>query len=155
MLRIDVKITGTKEIQRSLTKLGSHIYKLKPEMQEIGNRAERYYAGEVFATQGGVIGVHWKPVGANTKRFKASHSFGTGTQTLVRTGTMKRSFASDATDTGVTIYNTAPYFKYHQSTAPRKKMPYRPMMAINGEIKSIVSEVINVGIRKRIDRAGL
>ncbi len=64
---------------------------------------------------------------------------------------MQKSFTSKATDKGVDIENTAKYFKYHQSSAPRTKMPYRPMMGVNSAVEGAIKNRIQAGVRRRID----
>lgn len=151
MLHVAVTIRGDKEVRQKLTRLGSQLFKLRPEMMQIGSELKRYYSGPVFASQGAVLGTKWRQNAPATRAYKARRYPGTGTKTLVRTGRMQKSFDMTATNTSVTIENTAPYFKYHQSSAPRRKMPYRPMMGVNGDVKSVVRQIIERGVRRKID----
>lgn len=66
---------------------------------------------------------------------------------------MQHSFTAVSTTTSVTIGNSKDYFKYHQSSAPRHKIPYRPMMAINDDVKTIVQNIIQADIRQKIASA--
>ena len=152
-MQYQVRIEGGKEVKAKLLKLGPSLLKFKPEFKEIGEEVSKYYAGQVFASRGKVIGEPWKALTPAYKRRKAKRYPGAGL--LVATGKMQESFQAAATDTGVTITNTAPYFKYHQSTEPRTKMPYRPMMGVNKEVKSIIKTILETGVRKKINAVNL
>ena len=74
-----------------------------------------------FDSQGNTLGAPWKP------RLEPY-----GWPLLQKTGLMRHGFGAAFGTDFVTLYNGAPYFKYHQSSAPRKtRLPRRVMMKID------------------------
>lgn len=57
---------------------------------------------------------------------------------LQKTGAMRGSFAAEVSSDTATLTNWAPYFKYHQSNQPRKKLPRRIMMKIDEERRNFI-----------------
>ncbi len=45
--------------------------------------------------------------------------------------------------TSVEMYNTTDYFKYHQSSRPRTKLPRREMFVVNAKIEKGVLSIFN------------
>lgn len=72
---------------------------------------------------------HGKELGEPWQRRKQGYPW----PMLEKTGLMKESFDSVVTNDFVVLFNTVPYFKYHQSSAPRKRLPRRVMMKIDEE----------------------
>lgn len=147
-MNIVVTITGSAAVQAKLRKLGSSLYDLKASMADIGRDAADYYANQGFGSQGGVFGQSWRPLSVRYAAKKA----GTypGRPPLIATGKMKNSFTYSSTPSSVLVSNTAPQFKYHQSSAPRSKIPRRVMMGVNEPVKRIVRETIQAEITRKI-----
>jgi hypothetical protein len=59
---------------------------------------------------------------------------------LERTGDLRHSFEDIMFDDYAVIFNTAEYFKYHQSRAPRAKLPRRVMMKIDQARKQFIQK---------------
>jgi phage gpG-like protein len=152
-MRIQIKITGDEQTIQRLQKLGDRLGQWQPELNQIGGELETYFSGRVFASQGGAIGQNWQRLSPGYAKWKAKHY--PGRPPLVRTGKMIGGFRHSATNTKLEVTNRMPYFKYHQSSAPRTKIPYRPMMAANDDVKTIVATIIDAGVRKRLSGAGL
>lgn len=69
---------------------------------------------------------------------------------------MKKGFDATFPDVNsVTIGNKMDYFKYHQSSAPRSKLPRRVMMSTGGNVKTIIGDIIQADIEGKIEKAGL
>jgi phage gpG-like protein len=153
MLQITVKITGTREVIDKLRRLDVGLFNFSEAMSDIGDEVKSYFSGQVFASQGGVIGVVWPTLAVSTMLYKRKHYPQYATTPLIRTGAMQGSFTSAPTSNSVTISNSAPYFKYHQSSAPRTKIPYRPMMAINDDVTNTVRRILQVDIASKIESA--
>lgn len=120
-------------------------------MNKIGDEAARYFANQGFSSQGGVFGARWSPLAKRTivqksKRFP-------GKSPLVRTGKMRDSFTYSASSRQVVIGNKMDYFKYHQSTLPRTKLPRRQMMGVNGPVRKMVQDIISDEIKLKIRNA--
>lgn len=150
-LSIQVKITGSDRVRRKMTKLGSSLYNFKDAMNQIGRDGSRYFQGTAWQSQGGVYGNKWDALSANYASRKAKRYPGRGP--LEKTGTMRRSFDHEATRSSVVIGNTTPYFEYHQSSAPRSKIPRRQMIGVSSGFKSIVRDIIQEDIKKKIRNA--
>ena len=70
---------------------------------------------------------------------------------LIASGDMQASFKHKASANLVRVYNTAPYFKYHQSSEePRKRLPRRVMMSVNDTIEVEVNRIINTHVKQQI-----
>lgn len=150
MIEVTVKITGDKELIKRLQNLNRSLIDFRPSMQQIGKELSQYFGGQVFSSQGGVLGVVWPTLAASTRKYKMKYYPEYAATPLIATGTMKGSFESNAGSRDVVIKNTAPYFKYHNSTEPRKKIPYRPMMLVNDDVKRIVRTVIQNDVKEKV-----
>lgn len=145
-LNLEIQVRGDKETIRRLTAAGESIHRLPDAMRETGVYLRGFFAGEVFASHGGVIGLPWPRLSA---RYEAAKTRKFGAQPpLVRTGLMQRSFRSSFSDNSARVFNTADYFKYHQSTLPRTKIPRRAMMDIDDTRARVIGGIV----RKDVDR---
>lgn len=63
---------------------------------------------------------------------------------LERRGDMRSEFRSDVESDSVTLTNDAPYFKYHQSNAPRTRLPRRVMMALTDDSRTQIVKTFQV-----------
>lgn len=154
MLSVAITIKGDKETIAALGKLSSSFLNFQMAMRSIGKELTNYYGNNVFNSQGGAIGQRWPALAQATKNYKAKKYF-TGTP-LVNTGAMKQGFESTFPDVNsVTIGNKMYYFKYHQSSAPRTRLPRRVMMSTGGNVKTIIGTIIDADIKAKIEKAGL
>lgn len=154
MLSVSITISGDKETIEKLGKLGQSFLNFQLAMRSIGKELTGYFANQVFASQGGALSQRWPQLANSTKVDKAKHYPGAGI--LVRTGEMKNSFDFYQPDVNsVIIGNNAPYFVYHQSSAPRHKLPRRVMMSTGGNVKSIVANIIDADVKDKLLKAGL
>lgn len=147
-MQVSVTITGAKDLKSKLKKLGPSLMLFQHAMGEIGKQGARYFQDVNFASQGGVVGYVWPRLSPKYSVWKAKHYPGRGP--LVRTGAMQHAFDYSANSTSVHIQNLMPYAKYHDSTAPRTKMPYRPLTGVNEPIKNLIKDVIEKDIRNKL-----
>lgn len=152
-LNVLVNIKGDAVLMRKIKNLGEELLNLKEAFEHIGEDIAAYSSGQTFTDQGGNLGTPWQQLSAATQIQKIKHYPEYAAVPLMRTGDMSRSFTYKAEERGVEVVNTAPHFKYHQSTAPRKKLPRRPMFAINNDIKKIIRKHIHDAMVAKI--AGL
>jgi len=117
-------------------------------MSEIGDEVAKYYANQGFNSQGGVFGAAWTPL-KRTYALRKARRY-PGRPPLVASGAMRDSFTYTAGSQEVLIGNKAEYFKYHQSTAPRSKMPRRQMMGINDPVRRTVRAIIEKEIQQKL-----
>lgn len=179
MLRATVKIQGDQETIDRLRRLDNGLLNFSSAMTQIGSEAKKYFSGQVFASQGGVLGVKWPTLAAKTVLYKLKRYPQYASTPLIRTGTMKRSFYAKSTATSVTIGNTAPYFPYHQlgtgigggrsgttfklgslaraysigSQGRGRHLPARRMLAINDDLMDIVKRVLQADIARKVKGA--
>lgn len=151
MLAISIKVSGSQQTRDKLRRVGTSLYDLTFAMQDIGKNAAKYYANQGMNSQGGVFGAQWTPLKKRTIAQKAK-KWG-NTTPLVASGAMRDSFTYTASSRSVLIGNKAPYFKYHQSTLPRNKLPRRQMMGINDPIRQIIQKTINAEVKRKIRAA--
>lgn len=150
-MQIAVSITGDKQLISKLTALGPKLMEFSVAFGILGKELTNYYAGKAFVSQGGVYGETWPQLSPVYAANKGKRFPGRGI--LVATGEMQRSFSFTATPNTLIIGNDAPYFKYHQSTEPRTKIPRRASLGVNEEIRSIVRTVITEDIKEKIRAA--
>jgi phage gpG-like protein len=153
MLQVTVKISGSKEFNTKIKKLGKELYMLKSAMGSIGKDLKTYYSSVGLSSQGGVFGAKWQPLNRKYALRKAKKY--PGRSPLVASGRLQRGYSYDAGQQSVYVSNDTPYFKYHQSSAPRTKMPRRQSIGINTAVKNIVKSNIQDEIAKKIRTAGL
>jgi phage gpG-like protein len=146
-MQMRITINGTEKVIKKLKKLSE--LNFEPEFNKIGEYLKQYYSGEVFLSQGGVFGKRWQPIADGTRKYKTKHYTGKGI--LERTGNMRKSFTFTATKDSVMVTNTATYFKYHQSSEPRTKLPRRVMIGYNSAIKNQVRSLLNDGVKRLVN----
>jgi len=152
-LAISITVKGDKEILKKLKSLGDSINDHKEAMREIGKEAAKYYSTIGFSDKGRPWGEPWPDYSPAYRRYKEKKYGYSGKPNLIATGTMKDSFYARETANSVTIGNSSPFYKYHQSTAARKKIPRRPMAGINGSIKRMVKDILREELMKKIEAA--
>lgn len=118
MIEISGGIEGDKQLSRVMNIAPQKIGELRPVM----SRFSKDYLWTVelnFKSKGSLFKERWPK-----RKDKKSHPL------LNKTGKMKASFESRIGDNYVEIYNTAEYFKYHQSNKPRQALPRRVMLKV-------------------------
>jgi hypothetical protein len=153
MLQVTVKISGSKEFNTKIKKLGKELYLLKEPMSQIGQDLKEYYASVGISSQGGVFGKKWAPLNRRYALMKSKKY--PGRSPLVASGKMSKSYYYKAEQSSVYVGNDDPKFPFHQSSAPRSKMPLRQTIGVNQPVKSIVKDHLIYGINKKIKALGL
>ena len=142
---------GAQEIRVMLDGLGLDLRNMRGAMEEVGRSAVQTFGGRVFASRGQLLGEPWPRLSDDYAGQKAKSY--PGRPTLVRTGQMQRGFDFQATNMSVTISNNDPKFKYHQSSAPRTKIPRRAMIGVyqglDTEVRNTIAAVVARKIQER------
>lgn len=138
MTVLEARITGDAETMAMLRKLGSGVINLSKPMSDIGTYLASFFAGEVFASRGGVIGEPWQSLNQRYAAQKAK-SF-PGRPPLVRTGVMQRSFKKNAGRMSVTIFNSDRKFDFHQGGT--RYIPPRVMMKVDRTRANRVVDIV-------------
>lgn len=152
-MQISVVITGTKELRAKIKKIGPSLHLFQGAMNEIGKEGARYFANEGMASQGGVFGSVWPRLNPKYSVTKAKNY--PGRPPMVKTGKLKSGFQYSANNTQVLIDNAVDYFKYHDSTAARKVMPYRQMTGVNSHVENMIKSIIEKDVRRKLDAVQL
>lgn len=124
MIQLSGTIEGSKELSRRFMQIPDDLGNLKPPLFKIG-REVRISVDANFSSRGALFGEKWEP-----RKDNKSHPL------LEKTGRMRRAFSQRLGPDYVEIANPTEYFKYHQSNAPRRKLPRRVMLKID-EIRRI------------------
>lgn len=147
-LQVIIVVRGSDRVRAKLKRLKSGLYDFNNAMKEIGDKGSNYFAGQAWLSQGGVFGNKWQRLSSPYAQIKAGEYPGRGI--LEATGSMRKNFKSKNDQTSVLIYNKSPQFKYHQSTAPRRKLPRRQMIGNSRGFRSLVRDIIQRDIERKI-----
>lgn len=133
-LSLSWSIEGEQQLSRVLTGLGAELKDYRQPFNSSAEFLKGTFSKAAFATQGRAIGERWKRLSPATVAEKARLGYLQGP--LIRTGRMQNSFASIVQSDQAVIYNTAEYFRYHQSNQARGPwLPRRAMMALGDNQK--------------------
>jgi phage gpG-like protein len=151
-MNISITISGDKEVIKKLGDLQRIFGSWKSELRDSTDFMKKYYSTRVFDLEGQMFGQRWAPVKPAYDTFKRTHAMLFGT--LQFSGKMQGSFDSQVGDTEAEVSNSASYFVYHQSSAPRTKLPRRKMIGIDETQKRYVLQVFRQGVTDKIKQAG-
>ena len=105
--------------------------------------SEANFVGFLLNKQGQSHGIRKQSAGASgTQPLTTGHPDG-----------MQFSFDHVSDRNSVTIFNNKSYFKYHQSTAPRKRLPRRQMIGASNGFRTIVARIIKEDVQRKISHA--
>src|SRR5690349_2875717 len=142
------EVEGVTQLSRRLEGLSANTRNLTVPFRKSADTLVRTFSRDVFSTQGAVIGEKWKRLSPYTVAQKARQGF--PPDPLIRTGKMQRSFTSIVSSNRAVVYNTASYFKYHQSNQPRKKIPRRVMMKLGEKQKQQVVKIFQRYLQEQV-----
>lgn len=140
------EVEGHKELSRVLIGMESKLKDFTPPLRDSAQYLEKVFSTEVFDTQGAAIGQRWKRLSPLTVAQKARQ--GLSTLPLIGTGALQAAFRSAVSPLEAVISNVAPYFKYHQSRAPRSRLPRRAMMGLGNDQKTSIVRFFQRHIRE-------
>jgi phage gpG-like protein len=143
-------IEGTTELSRVLIGMGSGLSDYTYPFTESAVYLKSVFSKDVFDTQGAAIGERWKRLSPYTVAQKARKGY--PSTPLIGTGRMRGSFQSIVSTDQAVIYNTAEYFKYHQSKLPRAHLPRRVMMKLAENHKQQIIKFFQEHIRAAMTR---
>lgn len=125
--RLKFVIEGVPELSRILMLEHQRVSNFKKPLQVSADLVRRDVETQ-FKTEGALTG-GWQPLTEGTIRGRVRAGFGAG-PILQRTGALRRSFYSLVDEKKAIISSQSPYFVYHQSRMPRKKLPRRAMLVL-------------------------
>ena len=138
---LEFQIEGQIQMHRRFTRLSGAVKNWSGTFRNVGKYLKRFFQDEVFQTEGRVIGEPWVSGPYYNK--------------LQRTGIMRNSFIYQSAKDYVLVTNTAPYFKYHQSRLPRKKLPRRIMMKLDERRKQSIIKLFQAELISKANVANL
>ncbi|MCA4995106.1 hypothetical protein HWD35_10320 [Tsukamurella tyrosinosolvens] len=147
-LALSLQLVGEAQIRSYLNGVGLDLRNMRGAMNEVGRNSIKYFSGTVFVSRGQSINQRWPRLSAGYAAQKA-RTF-PGRPPLIRTDKMRTSFAYRSTGLSATIYNTDPKFKYHQSTAPRTKIPRRAMLGVSRQLEQDVTRTLGLALAQKI-----
>lgn len=137
MFQIGFFIDGQLQLSRVLEGVANNVQDWTPAFEKSAGDLIDMFSNDVFDTEGMAIDEQWSPLSRAYASRKAKE-YGEDTGILQATGTMKNSFTSFFDPTTLIVWNAAEYFKFHQSSLPREKIPRRVMMKLTDDLKAAV-----------------
>ena len=147
---IQITVEGDRELARKMRSFVSGDLDLKRSLGASGLYLSRFFAGEVFASRGRVIGKPWPRLNDRYAAWKARKY--PGRPPLVRSGEMLRSFEFRAHPKRLDLWNSADHFQYHQEG---EGVPQRMMMRIDEQRAARVVKYLSSDIVAQMKKAGL
>lgn len=144
-LQLSWTIEGEQQLSRVLLGMESSMQDYSYPFAQSAQLLKNTFAVDVFNSQGAAIGEPWAPLSPATVAAKA-RTYG-HTLPLIGTGNMRASFATQVSKDQAVIYNTASYFKYHQSNQPRHRLPRRVMMKLTDNLKESIVKFFQLHIQ--------
>lgn len=145
--RLEFSIEGEKSLSRRLMGVSYDLQSFADPFEEIGGGLLKTFQLN-FAQEGKLFG-GWperKPVYKNGERVDTW-------PLLNKTGTMMESFDMAATDTRLVLFNTADWFKYHQSRRRRtSNLPRRVMMMLTNDSKQMIVKTFQKYVSRAITK---
>lgn len=148
-LRIEIVALGETVVQRDLAAFGRNMVDLTDAMHDVGTIL-REAAEKQFVTEGGHASGGWPPLADSTNRdrvrqgFPPVHPIMRRTERLLRSLTVRgdSEHVEEASGDSLRFGTLVPYAVYHQSSAPRHKIPYRPLVALTETDKRRIIKAI-------------
>jgi hypothetical protein len=136
LLTLNLTLSGQAVAVRRLNALAGRLSDFSPAWPEV-IRVFRGIVARTFSTEGGSSDAgSWAPLAPSTQADRRRKGFGPAHPILRRTNRLYSSVAEDGADsiviqdrTFLGIGSRVPYLPYHQSLAPRRKLPRRPVFA--------------------------
>lgn len=137
-MQLQFIVDGDLQLSRVLESYAANIQDWTPAFEQSAAGMVEVFSTQVFDTQGQAIDEQWSPL-SRAYALQKARKYG-DSPILVRGGegseNMKNSFGVTIDPTSMTVFNTASYFKYHQSSLPRTKMPRRVMMKLTDDMRA-------------------
>ena len=148
---IAIEVTGVEEVVERIGGIADRVGKLRPAFEVVADLLEGHVA-KTFATQGSRIGQAWQALAVSTVRARTNRTgyyglrgpsgAGPAGPVLQWSGRLLRSFRRGGvahfrrvSDTGLIWGSGVRYGVFHQSKAPRSRLPRRPMLGFRDEFQ--------------------
>jgi hypothetical protein len=157
MFRINLSVEGEVVIDRVLQGIEDRTRDLTPVWPTVVT-IFRGIVAKAFATEGGSTGAPWAPLAPRTQADRKRQGFPPAHPILQRTGKLMRALTIGE---GAAVVTTpvslryvvsnqeTPYFKYHQSRAPRTRLPRRAPVLLTADDRTAIVHPIRLWITGR------
>jgi phage gpG-like protein len=138
-------VEGVPELSRMLAITNQRLSDFKLPLQ----KSAGFILADVernFISEGGLVG-GWQPLAPSTVKGRIREGYGGEHPILERTGSLRRSFFSTVTNTKAMVTSGSPYFAFHQSRLPRKRLPRRAMLVLTEYTRQNIVQEFNQYIR--------
>lgn len=149
-MQLSFNIEGEQQLARRLRGIDKELKNWKPAFKKTAEDLKNVFSSEVFETQGRAIGVSWKPLSPAYRAYKARRYPGKGI--LEATGKMRGSFKTLYKTDMAVIWNSAVYFKYHQSNKPRRRLPRRVMLKLGHQQREMIQKIFHTYFIKKLKK---
>ena len=150
-MSITVRLQGDKALQRKISKFHNKLKNPKKILKESGELLVKNYQTN-FQTEGSTLGSKWKPLSAFTTAQKIRLGYG-GKKILERTGKLMKSIKILILNKFlVKVGSKLDYYRYHQSAAPRRKLPRRKMVDITNKLSKQIADIFRKNLFKGFTR---
>ena len=156
MLTITGHLEGEEVIVRKLEGLADRLSDMTPAWPAVLS-VFRGIMRQAFASEGASTGVKWPELAESTAREREREGFPGRHPILARTHTLERALTSEG---GASVVVMMPryfaiavdldYFKYHQSRAPRSKIPRRAPINLTQDNKTQLLHPIRLYVTGRL-----
>lgn len=156
MINVQVRIEGDIVIDRMLQGLESRATDFGPVWPDVV-RAFQAIVAKAFDTEGASTGATWAPLKASTQADRVRHGFAPAHPILERTGALKRALtigegahiASTPTSLRYQLSSEVGYYVYHQSKAPRVKLPRRAPVELTFDNRTTIMHPVRLWVTGR------
>jgi len=138
-------VEGIPELHRILALTNQKVSSFRQPLQKSA-RLIRDDVEKNFETEGSLVG-GWQPLARSTVRGREREGYGGEHPILQKTGALRKSFYSYVDEKKAVVSSKSPYFVYHQSRLPRKKLPRRAMLVLTEYTRQNIVELFNRHIR--------
>lgn len=146
MIDLKWKIEGEKQLARRMNIISKGVKTYTPVFKDAANKLKAVF--EDFGNEGREIGESWEKLKPSTIEQKSKKGY--SSSPLIKTGDMQKSFTTLYKTDYAAVWNTTSYFKYHQSSSPRSKLPRRVMMKLGSKQKEMVVKLFHEYVHKLI-----
>jgi hypothetical protein len=160
VFRLSITVENELVVDRVLAGIDERAANLGPAWPAVVQAFQKIVA-RAFDTEGASTGAPWPALAARTQAERRRLGFGPAHPILERTGTLRRALTlgdgaailTTATTMRYVIGEEAGYFRYHQSKAPRTRLPRRAPVEFTADDRTAIVRPIRLYITGR-DAAG-
>lgn len=145
--------SGLQDVSRTLMAVEGRAMDFTPAWPHVAD-ALRLIAKQNFASEGAHGGAPWQGLAASTQADRRRNGFNPGHPILKRSGALEYSLTGITSDSLIVETATSfrfgsfvPWFPYHQSTAPRSRLPRRAPINLTAADKDEAIRPLRVYLR--------